>query len=41
MKKMFVLLCSALISVGAFAQKGEKAVGVNLNFGTTASTVGL
>lgn len=38
---MFVLLCSALISVGAFAQKGEKAVGVNLNFGTTASTVGL
>ena len=41
MKKMFVLLCSALISVGAFAQKGEKAVGVNLNFGTTASSVGL
>ena len=38
---MFVLLCSALISVGAFAQKGEKAVGVNLNFGTTASSVGL
>lgn len=41
MKKMFVLLCSALISIGAFAQKGEKAIGVNLNFGTTASTVGL
>lgn len=41
MKKIFVLLCSALISVGVFAQKGARAAGVNLNYGTTASTVGL
>ena len=41
MKKLFLVLCIALISVGAFAQKGEKAAGINLNFGTTASSVGL
>lgn len=41
MKKLFLTLCVAFISVGAFAQKGEKAAGINLNFGTTAKNVGL
>ena len=41
MKRLFLMLCVALISVGAFAQKGEKSAGINLNFGTTASSVGL
>ena len=31
----------AMGSVCVFAQKGEKAAGINLNFGTTASNVGL
>lgn len=30
-----------LISIGVYAQKGEQAAGINLNFGTTASSVGL
>ena len=42
MKKLFLMLCVALLGMGnAFAQKGEKAAGINLNFGTTASSVGL
>ena len=35
------MLCVALISVGAFAQKGEQRVGLNLNYGTEISNVGL
>ena len=41
MKKVFVAVLLAMGGMGAFAQKGEKAVGINLNYGTTASNVGL
>ena len=41
MKKLFLMLCVALVSVGAFAQKGEQRVGLNLNYGTEISNVGL
>lgn len=42
MKKLFLTLCVALFSVGAFAQeKGEMAVGGSLNFNTDASTLGI
>lgn len=41
MKKLFLILCVALVSVGAFAQKGEQKVGLNLNYGTEISNVGL
>lgn len=35
------MLCVALVSVGAFAQKGEQRVGLNLNYGTEIANVGL
>ena len=42
MKKLFLTLCVALFSVGAFAQeKGEMAVGGSLNFNTKASMFGI
>ncbi len=41
MKKLFLTMCIALVSVGAFAQKGEKAVGVNLSYGTEISNLGI
>lgn len=42
MKKLFLTLCVALFSVGAFAQeKGEMAVGGSLNFNTDASMFGI
>ena len=42
MKKLFLTLCIALFSVGAFAQeKGEMAVGGSLNFNTKASMFGI
>lgn len=41
MKKIFLTFSLLLIGICAFAQKGEKAAGLNLNFGTTASNVGL
>ena len=41
MKKLFLMLCVALVSVGAFAQKGEQRVGLNLNYGTEVANVGL
>lgn len=42
MKKLFLVLCVALIGMGsAFAQKGEQRVGLNLNYGTEISNVGL
>lgn len=34
-------MCVALVSVCAFAQKGEKAVGVNLSYGTEISNIGI
>ena len=42
MKKLFLTLCIALFSVGAFAQeKGEMAVGGSLNFNTKSSMFGI
>lgn len=42
MKKLFLTLCIALFSVGAFAQeKGDMAVGGSLNFSTDASMFGI
>ena len=42
MKKLFLTLCIALFSVGAFAQeKGDMAVGGSLNFNTEASRFGI
>lgn len=34
MKKVFLMLFVTLLSVGAFAQKGEQKIGLNLNYGT-------
>lgn len=41
MKKIFLTLCITLVSMGVFAQKGEKAVGVNLFYGTEISSLGI
>lgn len=41
MKRTFLTLCIALMSVCAFAQKGTTALGVNLSYGTEISNVGL
>ena len=42
MKKLFLTLCVALFSVGAFAQeKGEMAVGGTFNYNTDASMIGV
>ena len=35
------MLFVALLSVGAFAQKGEQKIGLNLNYGTEISNMGL
>lgn len=41
MKRFLMLAILVTSSVCAFAQKGEKSAGINLNFGTTAKNVGL
>lgn len=42
MKKIYLIaILFVASSMSVFAQKGEKAAGVHLNFGTTASSVGL
>ena len=42
MKKLFLTLCIALFSVGAFAQEqGDMAVGGSLNFNTKSSMFGI
>ena len=42
MKKLFLTLCIALFSVGAFAQEqGDMAVGGSLNFNTDVSMFGI
>lgn len=41
MKKSFLIVFCALMSVCAFAQKGEKAAGVNLSYGTEISNLGI
>ena len=40
MKKYFFLFFVALVSMCAFAQKGQKAVGLNLSYGTEISNLG-
>lgn len=42
MKKLFVLMSFMALGIGSvFAQKGEKAVGVNLGYGTEISNLGI
>lgn len=41
MKKFFITMLFLIPCIGMFAQKGEKSVGVNINYGTTAKSVGL
>ena len=42
MKKLLLIVSFiALGIVSAFAQKGEKAIGINLGYGTEVSNVGL
>ena len=40
MKKYFITMLFFIPCIGMFAQKGEKSVGVNINYGTTAKSVG-
>lgn len=40
MKKLFLALCVALVSVSASAQKGQTAVGANVSYGTEISNIG-
>jgi outer membrane protein X len=42
MKKLMFLIASLILCIGsAYAQKGQMAAGVNLNYGTDISTIGL
>ena len=41
MKKIFMTLCVALITLGASAQKGEQNIGAHVLYGTDASNIGL
>lgn len=42
MKKLFVLMSFIALGLGSvFAQKGEKAIGVNLGYGTEISNLGI
>mgnify|MGYP000263060874 CR=1 FL=1 len=41
MKKLFITVCAALVGLCAFAQKGDKAVGINVNYGTNARNASL
>ena len=39
MKKLLVLVCAAIVSISASAQKGDKAIGVNLSYGTKSKKI--
>lgn len=41
MKKYFIILAMSLLTASTFAQKGEKAAGVNLGYGTEISNLGI
>lgn len=41
MKRIFSTLCFVLIGLSAFAQKGEKAIGLGLSYGTEISNPGI
>lgn len=41
MKKLLVLVCAAVMSISASAQKGEKAIGVNLSYGSEIKNAGI
>lgn len=41
MKKLLVLVCAAIMSISASAQKGEKAIGVNLSYGSEIKNAGI
>ena len=36
-----VLVCAAIVSISASAQKGDKAIGVNLSYGTKVKNIRL
>lgn len=38
MKKLLVVLCAIMVSLGAYAQKGKSEVGINLDLAPTFST---
>lgn len=41
MKKILMTLCITLITIGAAAQKGEKAVGANISYGSEWKNIGI
>lgn len=41
MKRLFLALVIAAVSICAFAQKGQKAVGVNLSYGSEIKNLGI
>ena len=41
MKKFLFVMCAMLVSVGAFAQKGEKNVGAYVLYGTNMKNIGI
>lgn len=41
MKKIIVTICIVFISIGTFAQKGDKYVGASLSYGTEISNLGI
>jgi len=41
MKKFFIVMCLTLIGMSASAQKGMKAVGVDVSYGTKIKSVGI
>ena len=38
MKKLLVVICALMVSIGAYAQKGKSEVGINLDLAPTFST---
>lgn len=38
MKKILVVICAIMVSIGAFAQKGKSEVGINMDLAPTFST---
>jgi len=41
MKKLFITMCLVLIGTTAFAQKGTKAIGLDLSYGTKIENIGI
>lgn len=41
MKKLLVVMCAMLVSIGAFAQKGEQNIGAHVLYGTNMKNIGI